>query len=980
MSYKALYRTYRPQIFKDVTGQEVVVKTLQNAIKNNKISHAYLFCGPRGTGKTSIARIFAKALNCTNLNVNEPCDECISCKEISQGINPDVIEIDAASNNGVDEIRDIREKVKYLPSGSKYKIYIIDEVHMLSGGAFNALLKTLEEPPKHVVFILATTEPQKLPATIVSRCQRYEFKSLGVEEISERLKQICDLEDVTITEEALNSISESAEGAMRDALSILDQAISYGNKNIQIDDINGVTGSLSFDKVIGLGNAIENKNIHNTLEIIHELLSCGKEISKIINGLLVFYRDVLLYKSIGESGYSKYIFEKEEFKEFASKANISKIMYLIDILCDIQSKVKFSTTPNIFLEIALIKMCNVSSDDLDILKRINELENKINNVSNIEVSTENIVVDNDKVNILEAKVNQILNELNRLELRKQIERIDELKVAINNISVNSNSASLDREIQNEISHLKDKIDELDLFVNKEDNTSNDELLEKVNKLEQKISSNISVSSDNDLLIKINELEQKVSNSNSNEINSVLEKISLLEEKLNNISINNGGINTQIDLSGIYSRITALEIKEVNNDVEFLKENKIDELDQSVIALKDDVDKLKEYVTDIKNIQFENYDFSEISEKLMFLEKRIYQIIAGELSTSKSIKKEPKKNNGQIMLFGDDILSVADLDESKKERIDFEDLQKEELIEETTQEETEVVKDVVVEEIKEEVVGEITEEQPQEDVIEEVIIEDDTAQEQEINTGLFETEPVIVPMKEEVKQKPVSSIYFDVNTNSQVIHNEHSSIVIRQKEEVLPVEEVEQNVVVENENVNNNVVKVEEELQKDKLASYNVKYIEQILHDSRSIEARNDKVRMEQVWKNMTRGARPEQLAVIEVLQAGMVAVVGNKQFIISFPDVRLCNMVMRSNFKEVAVRILYNLLGDKYNYIALPNDAWSKVSAEYKGQYQIGIKYPTLTPLKIVGLEVIEEEYESDTQKAINKTLKMFGQDNVKIE
>ena len=1003
MSYKALYRTYRPQIFKDVTGQEVVVKTLQNAIKNNKISHAYLFCGPRGTGKTSIARIFAKALNCTNLNVNEPCDECISCKEISQGINPDVIEIDAASNNGVDEIRDIREKVKYLPSGSKYKIYIIDEVHMLSGGAFNALLKTLEEPPKHVVFILATTEPQKLPATIVSRCQRYEFKSLGVEEISERLKQICDLEDVTITEEALNSISESAEGAMRDPLSILDQAISYGNKNIQIDDINGVTGSLSFDKVIGLGNAIENKNIHNTLEIIHELLSCGKEISKIINGLLVFYRDVLLYKSIGESGYSKYIFEKEEFKEFASKANISKIMYLIDILCDIQSKVKFSTTPNIFLEIALIKMCNVSSDDLDILKRINELENKINNVSNIEVSTENIVVDNDKVNILEAKVNQILNELNRLELRKQIERIEELKVAINNISVNSNSGSLDREIQTEIAHLKDKIDELDLFVNKEDNTSNDELLEKVNELEQKISSNVSVSGDSDLLIKINELEEKISNNNSNEIDLVLEKINVLENKLNNINVNNSSNSSQvelsdvyakinqletkgvsnsceIDLSGIYSRLTALEIKEVNNDVEFLKEDKINELDQSVIALKDDIDKLKEYVTDIKNIQFENYDFSEISEKLMFLEKRIYQIIAGELSTSKSIKKEPKKNNGQIMLFGDDILSVADLDESKKERIDFEDLQKEELIEETAQEETEVVKDVVVEEVKEEVVGEITEEQPQEDVIEEEIIEDDNAQEQEINTGLFETEPVIVPMKEEVKQKPVSSIYFDVNTNSQVIHNEHSSIVIRQKEEVLPVEEVEQNVVVENDNVNNNVVKVEEEPQKDKLASYNVKYIEQILHDSRSIEARNDKVRMEQVWKNMTRGARPEQLAVIEVLQAGMVAVVGNKQFIISFPDVRLCNMVMRSNFKEVAVRILYNLLGDKYNYIALPNDAWSKVSAEYKGQYQIGIKYPTLTPLKIVGLEVIEEEYESDTQKAINKTLKMFGQDNVKIE
>ena len=219
MSYKALYRTYRPQVFSDVTGQDVVVQTLQNAIKNNKISHAYLFSGPRGTGKTSIARIFAKALNCSNLQVNEPCDECLSCREISEGYNPDVIEIDAASNNGVDEIRDIREKVKFLPSGSKYKVYIIDEVHMLSGGAFNALLKTLEEPPKHAVFILATTEPQKLPATIISRCQRFEFKALSTQEINERLKQICELENVSITEEALNSISESAEGAMRDAIS-----------------------------------------------------------------------------------------------------------------------------------------------------------------------------------------------------------------------------------------------------------------------------------------------------------------------------------------------------------------------------------------------------------------------------------------------------------------------------------------------------------------------------------------------------------------------------------------------------------------------------------------------------------------------------------------------------------------------------------------------------------------------------------------
>lgn len=949
MSYKALYRTYRPQTFKDVTGQEVVVKTLQNAINNNKISHAYLFCGPRGTGKTSIARIFAKALNCSNLQLNEPCDECISCKEISQGINPDVIEIDAASNNGVDEIRDIRDKIKYLPSGSKYKIYIIDEVHMLSGGAFNALLKTLEEPPKHAIFILATTEPQKLPATIVSRCQRYEFKALGIEEINARLKQICEIENVNITEEALNSISESAEGAMRDALSILDQAISYGNKNIDIEDINGVTGTLSFDKVISLGNAIENKDIHNTLETIHELLSNGKEISKIINGLLVFYRDVLLYKSVGETGYSKYIFGKDQFKEFCNNISISKIMYFIDVLCDIQSKVKLSTTPNIFLEIALIKMCNISVEDLDVMKRLSELENKINNIGNIEINTNNISVDNEKVNMLETRVSQIIGELNRLELRKQIERIDELKTAINNMNVQSSSIN-EREIQNELQSLKDKVDELDLFVNKEEASSNEELLDKLTELENKINSNVSQ-------------------------------------------------NNNVDLSGVYNKLKQLEEKtyvsqESNEDYN----PKFEEIDEEIVALKDEIYQIKDMLVNNENEDFDKKeeisDLTEISEKIMFLEKRMYQIVAGELSTKKITKKDTKKNSGQVMLFGEEVLSISDFEEVNKEKVDFEELQKteedieeEKVIEEyssfetNTEEEILSTEEVVeqeelVDEVEEEKVTEEIEEEPEE-VIEETIVE----KVEETKPTLFDAPTSSFEKQTSVnKDQKVVSQYFDINKGMEVINKEHSSLVIKEK----PVSndyKLEKNLITnEFEKPVSTKPEVFVEEGKDKFASYNIKYIEQILHDSRSIEARNDKVRIEQVWKNMTRGARPQDLSIIETLQTGKVAVVGNKEFVIVFANVGLCNIVMRGKFKDCAIRILYNLLGDTYNYIALPIDVWTSKSVEYKQQYQIGIKFPTLSPINIPGLEIVQEEYETESQRAINKTLRMFGEDNVKIE
>lgn len=1013
MSYKALYRTYRPQVFSDVTGQDVVVQTLQNAIKNNKISHAYLFSGPRGTGKTSIARIFAKALNCSNLQVNEPCDECLSCREISEGYNPDVIEIDAASNNGVDEIRDIREKVKFLPSGSKYKVYIIDEVHMLSGGAFNALLKTLEEPPKHAVFILATTEPQKLPATIISRCQRFEFKALSTQEINERLKQICELENVSITEEALNSISESAEGAMRDAISILDQAISYGNKEIGIDDINGVTGSLSFEKVIELGNAIENKDVHKAVEIFNELISSGKEVSKIINSLLVFYRDVLLYKSIGDSGLSKFIFSKELFQEFCGNITISKIMYFIDVLCDVQSKVKYSTTPNIFLEIALIKMCNITVEELDVMKRLSELEDKFNNIGNISgpQGDANVVVDNEKVNTIELRVNQIISELNRLEIRKQIEKIGELKEIVSNLS-NSASGEDIREIKNELHSLSDKVSELDLFVNKEEVVSSGE-----------------------------------------QSDELIEKVNALEEKVNNFKAPQPQVITtshsDVDLSDVYSRIKELENKESqsfdNQDILV----RVEELEENVSSILEDINTLKEMISNRENKDYEarevDMDLSEISDKLMFLEKRMYQVIAGELSTSKVTKKETNKNKGQIMLFGEEVLSVNDF-EPTKQNYDFGDLQKpEEEIEATREEVVEkpmapmeeempiVVEDEVVliaeeekvEEFEEEIIPQfaeedieetevdmvieeqpeteepetlVKEEQENDEVDEDILIQQEQPQNTDVDQeNLFGSEVTIFAKpKEEEKKDTVVSHYFDVDKGQEIIHKEKSTLVVAERKPVEPTSSLEQDIIaLERENTYNKSkeiapkeevkeivdVKVEPEVKRDKFASYNIKDIEQILHDSRAPEARNDKVRIEQVWKNMTRGARPEHLSIIETLQEGKIAVVGNKEFIIAFPNVALCNIVMRRKFKDIAIRILYNLLGDTYDYVALPNDTWSSKSIEYKQQYQIGIKYPTLKPLEVEGLEIkSEQEYQTNTDRVINKTLKLFGEGNVDIE
>ena len=421
MGYTAFYRKFRPTKFSEIVGQEHIKRTLKNQIISNRVGHAYLFNGGRGTGKTSTAKILARAVNCLNLQDGEPCNECEICKAAINGSLTDIIEMDAASNNSVEDIRSIREAVNFLPTKAKYRVYIIDEVHMLSTGAFNALLKTLEEPPEHVKFILATTEPQKLPATILSRCQRFEFKRIDDDDIIKGLKVVCTESKIDIEEDALRLIAVLAEGGMRDALSILERCNQDGEEKITVDKIKELVGIPKVTLIKELIEAIIDSNVEKALEVIENILEVGNDINNLVWEMIKYVKDVLLYKSTDKMEiYNKE--ETEDIKRISEKVSKQELIDLICNLSEIENNIKLSTQKIIILQTGIIKLCNKVSTSNNVSSSDggnNKLEERVTKIENFL-----------KAGNFAKKATQMVNttvpEMNKeiKEVKKQVKKIE----------------------------------------------------------------------------------------------------------------------------------------------------------------------------------------------------------------------------------------------------------------------------------------------------------------------------------------------------------------------------------------------------------------------------------------------------------------------------------------------------------------------------------------------------------------------------
>lgn len=382
MSYTALYRKFRPDNFADVKGQDHIVTTLTNQINANRIGHAYLFCGTRGTGKTTVAKILAKAVNCEHPVNGSPCNECEMCKAIQAGTSMNVIEIDAASNNGVDNIREIREEVTYRPTEGKYKVYIIDEVHMLSTGAFNALLKTLEEPPSYVIFILATTEAHKIPITILSRCQRYDFHRISIDTIAARLSELLKVEGVEAEEKAIRYVAKAGDGSMRDALSLLDQCIAfYLGQTLTYDKVLDVLGAVDTEVFSKLLRKVLTGDVTSAIRILEDLIVGGRELSQFVSDFTWYMRNLLLVKTSDnpEEAIDVSSENLKLLKEESEMTDSDTLMRYIRIFSELQNQIKYAGSKRVMLEVALIKLCRpqMEQDQLSVLERVRRLEKQL---------------------------------------------------------------------------------------------------------------------------------------------------------------------------------------------------------------------------------------------------------------------------------------------------------------------------------------------------------------------------------------------------------------------------------------------------------------------------------------------------------------------------------------------------------------------------------------------------------------------------
>lgn len=955
MAYVALYRSYRPSNFSEVVGQKHVIKTLRNAVTEGKTSHAYIFSGLRGIGKTTIARILAKAVNCENPDNGEPCNTCKNCLAIINDETADIVELDAASNNGVDEMREILEKVNFLPSMLRKKVYIIDEAHMLSSAAFNALLKTLEEPPLYVIFILATTEPHKIPQTILSRCQRFDFKQLSTDELAYQIRQVCEKEQININDDAVFAIAESAEGGMRDALSILDQASVYAEDAIKIEDVDNVTGRISKYKLIELVSSLKQKDANKAIHLTNELINMGKEASRIVAGLIQFCRDLLLYKNVTEISNKKYIYNNEQFQKLADSFGEKELFYYIDVLVDIQNKIKFTNSQNIYIEVGLLKIINSAEEDIDILGKIQKIETQIGN-GDFTGGYGNSDIDV-KLASIENKVKKVAIDLEKADLENFKEKMESKMDLIEDVS--SKNATLPTDVAMRFDSIEDRLRILSIDVKGTNSEEIKNLMEKVQELEQKL------------------LEKQLNNTVNNEVNNpdldvILEQLVGLENKVNNLENN---------------KEEKVEIPVVNNEELIQLTEQFNQLKEIVHSMKDDscvvqslpleensqintvleeVDKLKEA---IQNISKESDDSNNesILKEIEGLKEQINAI------TSISLVENNSNTSNDVSERVDNIEKYLELLSQKVDEIDP-NVNNDEY-------------EAEVNELKENYftiitkLQEIVQDSSKEE-IEQMKVKIENVTE---NGNRFEEKISVF----EEKFKSIEQKDFAQDEQINLIKDKLQNQQITQQQSVKPIQQQVVSKPVQTPNYNRPVEKprVVENNENKTLQTvrnvYDVRIIERILHESRELECREEKGRFVANWPKLEDKVGYVLAPIAKLLLDGKLAANGRKELLIVYPSATICNHLMEPKNYGDAKQVLRITFGKDYDFLALPENTWQEKRTEYIGQHSIGIRYPKLTPINNPELNVVIPNYDEINQKQkrpYQQARAFFGEDMVEEE
>ncbi len=1008
MAYIALYRNYRPTTFSEVAGQKYIIKTLKNGVINNKISHAYIFSGQRGIGKTTIARILAKAVNCLEPVNGEPCNHCKNCLSIINNETSDIVEIDAASNNGVDEMRDLLEKVNFLPSTLKKKVYIIDEVHMLSISAFNALLKTLEEPPAHVMFVLATTEPHKIPMTILSRCQRFDFKQLSNDEIVRRLTEICEKEDILIDDDALFAIAEASEGGMRDAISILDQVSAYAESAVTIEDVDNVTGKISNYKLTELIKSFLNNDAIESLKIVNELLEIGKEPSRIINNLVSFCRDILLYKNAVTDEEHKKTYDRLDFKNLADEIEIPTLFYYIDVLMDASNKIKYTNSSKLYLEVAIMKIISSSKDELDVNNKIIELEERLKGQGGVALSTDYEV----RLAETELKIKKITEELNRLNLEAFKEATTGKLAMLEDIS--SNSALIPDSITDKVDELENAINQLRTAEYNIQSMYRD-LVNRINGQEKAPTTQETLGTEtnqvvsSEVAMRIDQLEEYIKGLDlTKKEDTNLEPLSKRLDDLEQLVIEEK-TNTTLDqdevMGELLERMNKIEkdytslVESKNNVEEEEGSQPVDELMSSLTELTTEVKTLEERMSLLDTKQVNNItvspDISEYRNEVNVLKENYFTII-----------------NSLQKILGDKIYEEEDdFTKEAPNLVDVEEIKSNVL--KDALDAIAVVKDEIDNKIKEnkDLIFDLSQKYETLDQTEEIDKIKNKVDSLENQTGILankveEYKSLELTQKIEDIKKLTNDIK-EYNLNLKVKYDElerqvkaintkpqeRSAEVVTPKPQIVtpavkplaepiqPKPQPQVTIQPKVEPVKPTKPRMVEQLD-DTEKVYNIKIVERILHESRTQEARIEKVKLVNEWSripnNLNNNATLDATACL--LRDGTLTANGQTELLIVYPDASLCNHLMSTRVHREAREILKMVFGKDYDFMALPENTWQEKRKEYYSQYAIGISRPVLSPIKNPNLKAIVSKEEPKKEGTYERVSSFFGSNIIRKE